>query len=150
MTAETTGAAASRTARDPDRALRIGRRVILAAVAVFVGLYYPVPALLAASLIPFVALTVVGFVVGFAARGRTGGAYSVVAGLVVGAVVLRRVATWEYGPETFMFDGALAGYPAWSLWLAEVLRVGANLWFLWIGGQASRELRYQLGRGRPG
>ncbi len=150
MATETREAAVPPTERDPDRALRVGRRVILAAVAVFCGLYYPVPGLLAASLIPFVALAVVGFVVGFAARGRTGGVYSVVAGLVVGAVMLRRIATWEYGPETFMFDGALAGYPAWSVWLAEVLRVGANLWFLWTGARAGRSVRYRLGRGRSG
>ncbi len=146
MTTETAGVA--RPAGDPDRAFRIGRRVLLAAVAVFCGLYYPVPGLLASSLIPFVALAVVGFVVGFAARGRTAGAYSVAAGLVVGATLLRRIATWEYGPETFMFDGVLAGYPAWSVWLAEVLRVGANLWLLWTGARAGRAVRYRLGRSR--
>lgn len=129
---------------DPYRPLRIGRRLLVGVLALFCALYYPILHLAAASAIPLAALAVVGTATGFVGRRKTLLLYGVLAWLVVAATVVRRVATAEYAPQLFIFDGALAGYPAWSVWLAEVLRVGANLWSLWLGARLGRALRFGL------
>lgn len=131
---------------DPYRPLRTARRIFVGALGLFCVLYYPILALLVSSLIPVVALFLVGGAAGFVGRRKTVVLYAVLAWLVVAAVIVRRVATARFSPELIMFDGALAGYPSWSVWFAAGVRLGANLWALWLGARLGRWTRFGLER----
>ncbi|MDF1556318.1 MAG: hypothetical protein P1P84_24845 [Deferrisomatales bacterium] len=126
---------------DPYRPLRTGRRIFVGALSLFCVAYYPILQLVASSLIPLVALVLVGGAAGFVGRRKTVILYAVLAWLVLAAVIVRRAATARFSPELILFDGALAGYPLWSVWFAEVVRVGANLWSLWLGARLGRWAR---------
>lgn len=138
------------TDEDPYRPLRTGRRIFVGALSLFCVAYYPILALVVSSLIPVVALFLVGGAAGFVGRRKTVILYAILAWLVLAAVIVRRTATARFSPELFMFDGALAGYPLWSVWFAEVVRVGANLWSLWLGARLGRWTRYGVERGLRG
>lgn len=136
-----------RRVEDPYRPLRTGRRVLVAILAVFCVFYFPVLHLAAASAIPLVALFVVGAGLGLVGRRKAPILCAVAGWLVVAATAVRRIATARYAPQLFLFDGALAGYPTWSVWFAEVLRVGGYLWGLWVGAKAGRRLRFAVDAG---
>ena len=132
---------------DPYRSLRTGRRILVGALSLFCLVYYPILELVVSSLIPVVALFLLGGAAGFVGRRKTVIVYAVLAWLVVAAVIVRRMATARFSPELIMFDGALAGYPLWSVWFAEVVRVGVNLWSLWLGARLGRWTRHGVDRG---
>ena len=96
------------------------------------------------------AYAVQGGAAGFVGRRKTVIVYAVLAWLVVAAVIVRRMATARFSPELIMFDGALAGYPLWSVWFAEAVRVGVNLWSLWLGARLGRWTRHGVDRGVRG
>ena len=131
---------------DPYRPLRTGRRIFVGALSLFCVVYYPILELVVSSLIPVVALFLVGGAAGFVGRRKTVIVYAVLAWLVLAAVIVRRAATARFSPELILFDGALAGYSLWSVWFAEVVRVGANLWSLWLGARLGRWTRYGVDR----
>jgi hypothetical protein len=133
-------AAGSTTEVDLSPLHRAGR-LLTAALALFYLFYYPALILAVRTAVPVVALLGVGLVLGLIFWRRLFWACVSVWWAVVLAVLVRRLSLAHLPLATQVFDGALVGYPAWSVWLAELLRLGLYFWSLWLGGRLGRRLR---------
>ncbi len=126
---------------DDFPAMRKTGRFLLAALAIFVVLYYPAVTLAEHTLIPFFGLLFVGLLLGSALPGRRFWPCFVAWWLVFMASVLRRSALADMPLASQIFEGALLAYPAWAVWLAEALRLGVYFWALWLGAGLGRRIR---------
>lgn len=120
---------------------RWGRRLLLWGGGFLLVLYYNT-ALIGMALhtfIPFVALTVIGLVLGllFARHARLACYWAFF--LILIAAVVRRAATHDEPLGAVIFGGALSMYPIWAVWLGWLGRLGVYLGALRLGARVAHK-----------
>lgn len=123
------------------RGIRVACQILLVLLAVAAAFYYPILTLAVRTLIPFLALTMVGFFLGLVFKGGIFWPCAVTWEIVLFAALFRRLALADLPLATQIFDGALFGYPTWAVWTAEVGRLVVYFGALWLGASLGRRMR---------
>ena len=143
MNADTAAPQSTTTAVREYPALRKAGIAFIATAVVFSAVYYRYELLPMAlsTLRPFLGLLVVGFVVGLVFRRSIFVPCFLAWWVVLIAAMVRRSSLSGIPLGSQLFDGALLGYPEWSLRVAQCLRLGVYFWALWLGAGIARRLR---------